>query len=134
MPLGFRNVCQNMRAMEVYLEENCADLDFTAIKLCFGKGQNETGILFYFSVFFFVVVFFFCPGDMPFFVKAGVSLGWKNLVQNMRAMEVYLEENCADLDFTAVKLLFGKGQNETGLISFSRVAVLCRFLFHFMAI
>ena len=133
MPLGFRNVCQNIRAMEVYLEENCADLDFTAVKLAFGKGQNETGILFYFSVIFF----FFLPRGHAIFGKSRCftgSLGWKNVVQNMRAMEVYLEENCADLDFTAVKLLFGKGQNETGLISFSRVAVLCRFLFHFMAI
>ena len=31
-------------------------------------------------------------------------------------MEVYLQENCADLDYTAVKIGFGKGQNETGLI------------------
>ena len=44
MPFGIRNVVDNMSDMEKYLVENCTDLDYTAIKLCFGKGQNKTGL------------------------------------------------------------------------------------------
>ena len=55
-------------------------------------------------------------GYMPLYLRAGVTFGWKNVVQNQRAMEVFLQENSTDLDYTVVKILFGKGQNETGSI------------------
>ena len=42
--MGFRNPMKNLADMEKYLVETCADLDYTAVKACFGKGQNETGL------------------------------------------------------------------------------------------
>ena len=45
---------------------------------------------------------------------------WKNVVQNIRDMEAYLRENCSDLDTTAVKIYFGKGQQETGTCTHRR--------------
>ena len=66
---------------------------------------------------------------MPFYLKAGVSFGWKNVIQNQRAMEAYLQENSADLDYTAVKILFGKGQNETGSITLVFYHLSCCVMF-----
>ena len=47
-----------------------------------------------------------------------VAVTFKNYIQNLRDMENYLEKNCADLDYTAVKMPTGKGQDESGLFSF----------------
>ena len=53
---------------------------------------------------------------MPLWLRAVELIVAKNVMQDVRNMETYLQESCADLDYTAVKIAFGKGQNETGLM------------------
>ena len=67
--------------------------------------------MYYNSVCFFVVL----EENRPLWVKAFVPMGFRNPMKNMADMEKYLVETCGDLDYTAVKVCFGKGQNETGL-------------------
>ena len=42
-PVWFQNVVECMKAMEVVLDESCSDLDYTAVKICIGRGQDESG-------------------------------------------------------------------------------------------
>ena len=56
----------------------------------------------------------FCIGGRPLWIRPFISAAWMNPVRNMRDMEMYLQENCSDLDTTAVKIFIGKGQDETG--------------------
>lgn len=61
-------------------------------------------------------IFFFRIDDvMPLWAKPLVALTFKNLIQNMRDMEAYLQENCTDIDYTAVKMPTGTAQEESGL-------------------
>ena len=41
--LGVRNLGQNMKDMEIVLKEKCSDIDYTAVKMCMGNGQDDTG-------------------------------------------------------------------------------------------
>lgn len=51
---------------------------------------------------------------VPLWAKPLVALTFKNLIQNMRDMEAYLQENCTDIDYTAVKMPTGTAQEESG--------------------
>lgn len=53
-------------------------------------------------------------GEVPFWLKAARFLGVRNLGQNMKDMEIVLKEKCSDIDYTAVKMCMGNGQDDTG--------------------
>ena len=43
-PVWLHNVVECMKSMEVVLDEKCSDLDYTAVKVGIGRGDDESGI------------------------------------------------------------------------------------------
>ena len=42
-PVWLQNVLECMKYVDVVLGENCADLDYTAVKVGIGRGDDESG-------------------------------------------------------------------------------------------
>ena len=62
------------------------------------------------------ICFLLLPADaVPWWARPIASLFYKNVMTNMREMEQYLEEKCADLDYTAVKMPTGTRAQESGV-------------------
>ena len=65
---------------------------------------------------FNIICFLLLPVDaVPWWARPIASLFYKNIMTNMREMEQYLEEKCADLDYTAVKMPTGTRAQESGV-------------------
>lgn len=53
--------------------------------------------------------------EVPFWMRRAMKPVWlQNVVECMKYMEVVLDENCSDLDYTAVKVGIGRGDDESG--------------------
>ena len=51
IPPWFQNVIQSMRDMDDILDKSYSDLDYTAVKICFGRGEDESGMILLISLF-----------------------------------------------------------------------------------
>ena len=44
-PVWLQDVLECMKTMEVVLGEKCSDLDYTAVRVGIGRGDDESGII-----------------------------------------------------------------------------------------